>query len=272
MSRSCLSLGTATAMSHGMQVLTSALLIAASAMDDGLAAGPCDALRGSLSAAQAAKFKLSSSDCGEAAAVIDSQPASSQQLRLFDQAFDRAPRVAEAVIEVPPSARSTIAVPPLADVPSPASSTRLPRAVRLAPDVDAAARRHDIDPLLLHAIAHVESRHNAAAVSRAGALGMMQVMPATARRFGIDDAPALRDVNVNLDVAATYLKALQQRFGNDLALVLAAYNAGEGAVERHGRRVPPFAETRGYVREVLARYAALQRVAHQLAAAPQPLS
>jgi len=133
------------------------------------------------------------------------------------------------------------------------------RVLALAPRVAAVARTYDIDPLLLHAIAHVESRHDPRARSAAGALGLLQVMPATARRFGVDDAPgALYDPAVNLEVGAAYLKSLQARFGNDLTLVLAAYNAGEGAVERHGRSVPPYAETRDYVRQVLAEYGALR--------------
>lgn len=133
------------------------------------------------------------------------------------------------------------------------------RVLALAPRVFAVARAYDIDPLLLHAIAHVESRHNPQARSAAGALGVLQVMPATARRFGVEDATgALFDPAVNLEVGAAYLKSLQSRFGNDLELVLAAYNAGEGAVERHGRSVPPYTETRRYVRQVLAEYAALR--------------
>jgi len=133
------------------------------------------------------------------------------------------------------------------------------RVLALAPRVLAVARAHDIDPLLLHAIAHVESRHHADARSAAGALGLLQVMPATARRFGVDDAAlALYDPAVNLEVGAAYLKSLQARFGNDLELVLAAYNAGEGAVERHGRSVPPYAETRAYVRQVLSEYRVLR--------------
>lgn len=135
------------------------------------------------------------------------------------------------------------------------------RALQLAPEIDEAALRHDIDPLLLHAIAHVESRHNVSAVSPAGALGLMQVMPGTARRFGVKQAPELRNARTNLDVSASYLKVLQRRFGNNLHLVLAAYNAGEGAVERYGRRIPPYAETKKYVRDVLARYDILTTVA-----------
>jgi lysozyme len=136
-----------------------------------------------------------------------------------------------------------------------------PRAVNLAPALDAAARRHDIDPLLLHAIAHVESRHQPAAVSPAGARGLMQVMPTTGARFGIEVQAELHHTPTNLEVSAAYLKQLQRRFGSNLRLVLAAYNAGEGAVERHGRRVPPFAETERYVREVLDSYATLRAIA-----------
>jgi soluble lytic murein transglycosylase-like protein len=143
------------------------------------------------------------------------------------------------------------------------------RALALAPQVDAVARRHDIDPLLLHAVAHVESRHNPGAVSHAGARGVMQVMPATAARFGVDQAGALHHAPTNLEVSAAYLKTLQGRFGTNLPLVLAAYNAGEGAVERYGRRIPPFAETQSYVKQVLAKYALLTEAA-KLRPAVQP--
>ena len=133
------------------------------------------------------------------------------------------------------------------------------RAVALAPQVQRVAHAYDIDPLLLHAIAHVESRHNPQAVSPAGAMGLMQVMPATARRFGVGDPRSeLLDPEVSLEVSSAYLKTLQGRFGNQLDLILAAYNAGDGAVERYGRSVPPYAETRGYVHDVMAEYRALR--------------
>ncbi|RRD58207.1 lytic transglycosylase domain-containing protein [Comamonadaceae bacterium OH2545_COT-014] len=132
-------------------------------------------------------------------------------------------------------------------------------AVALAPLIDSAARSHNIDPLLLHAIARVESRHNTRAISHAGAHGLMQVIVPTAARFGVGNARALHDPQTNLHVSARYLKTLQARFGNQLPLVLAAYNAGEGAVERYGRRIPPYRETQGYVRQVLAEYALLRR-------------
>ncbi|TXK23318.1 lytic transglycosylase domain-containing protein [Ottowia sp. GY511] len=134
------------------------------------------------------------------------------------------------------------------------------RPAAFAPLIDRAARAHDIDPLLLHAIARVESRHQPNAVSHAGAHGLMQVIVPTARRFGVGAAQQLRDPETNLDVSARYLKTLQQRFGNDLPLVLAAYNAGEGAVEKYGRKIPPYRETQGYVRKVIAEYDLLRRV------------
>lgn len=89
----------------------------------------------------------------------------------------------------------------------------LQRMVALVPVMDAVARRHDIDPLLLHAIARIESRHRAQAISHAGARGVMQVMPATARRFGVDRPEALHDAATNVEVSAVYLKRLQHRFG-----------------------------------------------------------
>jgi soluble lytic murein transglycosylase-like protein len=129
------------------------------------------------------------------------------------------------------------------------------RALALVPQISQVAERYRIDPLLLHAIAHVESRHNPDAVSHAGALGLMQVMPATARRFGVTQPRTeLHDPRISLEVSSAYLKTLQRRFDNDLTLVIAAYNAGEGAVEKYGRRVPPYKETQGYVKAVMAHY------------------
>jgi len=156
--------------------------------------------------------------------------------------------------------------PPLAplsmQVPSAVASPATARPFTLAPLIDQTARSHNIDPLLLHAIARVESRHQPGAVSRAGAHGLMQIIAPTAQRFGVDTVDALYDPQTNLWVSARYLKNLQQRFGNNLPLVLAAYNAGEGAVEKYGLRVPPYPETQGYVRQVLSEYQYLRRIAY----------
>jgi soluble lytic murein transglycosylase-like protein len=134
------------------------------------------------------------------------------------------------------------------------------RILVVAPALLAAARANGVDPLLMHAIAHVESRHNAAAVSHAGARGVMQVMPATGKRFGAgsDAERSLLDANTNTQAGAAYVRTLQQRFGGDLQRVLAAYNAGEGAVDKY-KGVPPYAETQAYVRDVTAVYRRLQK-------------
>jgi soluble lytic murein transglycosylase-like protein len=165
------------------------------------------------------------------------------------------PRVETRPVEPqPPAASRPLQRPPMARDASGQARVRA-----LAPLMADVATRHDIDPLLLHAVAHIESRHQSQAISPAGARGLMQVMPATGRGLGVADARDLLTPQANLEASAKYLKQLQARFGNDLRLVLAAYNAGEGAVERHGRRVPPFAETQAYVRNVMAVYAELRR-------------
>jgi hypothetical protein len=134
------------------------------------------------------------------------------------------------------------------------------------------ADEYRIDVHLLSAIAHVESRFNMRAVSPKGALGLMQVMPATGQRYGVSEPQMLlTDAAINLRVSAEYLRDLADLFDARLDLVLAAYNAGEGAVRRYGDRVPPFAETKSYVAAVLRTYDAFKAAAD--AAAPStPLS
>jgi soluble lytic murein transglycosylase-like protein len=112
------------------------------------------------------------------------------------------------------------------------------------------ARRHGLNPSLVAAVARVESRFDPRAVSHRGARGLMQVMPATGKRLGVRPSD-LFDPEKNLDAGARYLRELADRFGDDLALVLAAYNAGEGAVERFGG-VPPYRETLAYLARVYA--------------------
>jgi hypothetical protein len=114
------------------------------------------------------------------------------------------------------------------------------------------ARRHGLEPRLLMAIAQVESGHQPWARSRAGALGLMQIMPATGARYGVHQSQYLFDPGINVEVAARYLNDLLDQFHGSLELTVAAYNAGEGAVEKHGRRVPPYPETRRYVKAVMA--------------------
>jgi soluble lytic murein transglycosylase-like protein len=112
------------------------------------------------------------------------------------------------------------------------------------------AERHRIDPLLLHAVIKQESQYKERATSHAGARGLMQLMPGTARMLGVG---AIAHPESNVDGGARLLRRLYTRY-NDFPLVLAAYNAGEGAVAKYGNQVPPYRETQDYVRKVMANY------------------
>ncbi|MDP1674712.1 MAG: lytic transglycosylase domain-containing protein [Burkholderiales bacterium] len=118
--------------------------------------------------------------------------------------------------------------------------------------IEAAARKAALNPALVHAIIAVESGYNPEARSPKGAIGLMQLMPATASRFGVTDPASSPEAN--LRAGTRYLRYLMQLFDDQLELVLAAYNAGEHAVMRHGNRIPPFRETQKYVPAVMARY------------------
>ncbi len=111
-----------------------------------------------------------------------------------------------------------------------------------------AGERHALNPALLAAVVRAESAFDPRAVSHKGAQGLMQLMPATARRFGLSAAEVFEPAK-NIDAGARYLSLLSRRFDGDLARVLAAYNAGEGTVERYGG-VPPYSETRAYLRRI----------------------
>lgn len=115
-----------------------------------------------------------------------------------------------------------------------------------------AANRNQVDPQLVHAIIQVESDYQPNALSRKGAMGLMQLIPATAMRFGVDNP---FDPKQNIEGGVTYLKYLLDLFGGDLPLALAAYNAGENSVMRQGG-IPSFTETREYVRKVSDLYGA----------------
>jgi soluble lytic murein transglycosylase-like protein len=115
----------------------------------------------------------------------------------------------------------------------------------------AAASRHGIEPLLLYSVMHQESAFNSQAVSPKGARGLMQLMPATAARFGVKN---IFDPEQNIHGAAQYLRFLLDLFDGDVSLALAGYNAGEGAVKKYGYAVPPYPETINYVRKIKRRY------------------
>jgi soluble lytic murein transglycosylase-like protein len=117
--------------------------------------------------------------------------------------------------------------------------------------ITAAASEFSVDPKLVEAVAWRESRFNQAARSRRGAMGVMQLMPGTARDLGVDAS----DMAQNIRGGASYLRQMLGQFGGDVTLALAAYNAGPAAVRKHGG-VPPYAETQAYVTAILGRMAA----------------
>jgi soluble lytic murein transglycosylase-like protein len=126
------------------------------------------------------------------------------------------------------------------------------------PQVDSyiveSSKRYGLDPLLIYAQMHQESSFKQRAISHKGASGLMQLMPATARRFGVTN---IFDPRQNIDAGVKYMRWLLDTFGQDLELALAGYNAGEGAVMKFGRNIPPYKETREYVRRITARYASI---------------
>jgi hypothetical protein len=115
------------------------------------------------------------------------------------------------------------------------------------------ARRHRIDPLLLHAVIKQESGYKVKARSWVGARGLMQIMPGTGAMLGVR-TEHLEDPATNIDAGARLLRKLAIRYNGNFDLVLAAYNAGEGAVQKYGNRIPPYKETQNYVRSVMAHY------------------
>jgi soluble lytic murein transglycosylase-like protein len=115
--------------------------------------------------------------------------------------------------------------------------------------------RNGIDPLLLYSIMHQESSFKSHAISPKGARGLMQLMPGTAMRFGVTN---IFDPRQNIEGGARYVSFLLDRFDGDVNLTLAGYNAGEGAVEKYGWRIPPYAETQEYVRRISRRYSLLR--------------
>ena len=115
--------------------------------------------------------------------------------------------------------------------------------------------RNGVDPLLLYSVMHQESTFKSRAISPKGARGLMQLMPGTAARFGVT---SIFDPRQNIEGGARYLRFLLDRFDGNVNLALAGYNAGEGAVEKYGWQIPPYAETQEYVRRISRRYSLIQ--------------
>lgn len=133
----------------------------------------------------------------------------------------------------------------------PSSKTLLINRTRYTPLIEQVARQARLSADLLHAVILAESAYNPQARSPKGAMGLMQLMPDTASRYGVADA---WDPAQNLAGGARYLRDLLDMFENNLRLALAAYNAGEGAVKKYGNRIPPYRETQDYVEKVVGYY------------------
>jgi soluble lytic murein transglycosylase-like protein len=154
------------------------------------------------------------------------------------------------------AAREVTALPPHSRVgsqpvvPGEALPDRQPNSESVDNAIDAAARRHGVDANLVRAVVKVESNFNPHAVSRKGAMGLMQLMPSTAKTLKVGNA---FDPDQNVDAGVRHLKSLMQSYNGNLELSLAAYNAGEGAVNR-SRGIPRYRETRDYVKKITDLY------------------
>lgn len=122
---------------------------------------------------------------------------------------------------------------------------------RFTPIINRISKKLKLDSYLIHALIRAESSYNPKAVSAKGAVGLMQLMPATAKRYGVNDR---RNPTENIEGGARYFRDLLAKFDSEVKLALAAYNAGENAVIRYGNKIPPYPETQNYVKKVMAFY------------------
>ena len=174
--------------------------------------------------------------------VIQSNPSAPSQLGSSDRrdAFDAAAHLTLAMINVSPNLRE------------------------IQGKLSAASQSHGVDYDLLKALVATESAFNPGAVSHKGAVGLMQIMPATAMRYGVRSEPGfpvaikLTDPELNIQTGTRYLADLLRLYGGQTELAVAAFNAGEGAVMRAGNRIPNFKETQQYVKKVMSVYRVLQ--------------
>ena len=183
----------------------------------------------------------------------DAVPADDGVVRILGVKAKPAPRGKRAAPPPPDSSDGAITTARWSGVPM----RGLPMPRPFDHEVARAAAAYRIDPLFLHAIIRTESAYRPAVVSRAKAVGLMQIMPATGTTLGVRPA-GLYEPATNIDAGARLLKRLQRRYGRDFGLILGAYNAGEGAVARYGNRVPPYRETLAYVDTVMGRYQAMR--------------
>jgi soluble lytic murein transglycosylase-like protein len=147
--------------------------------------------------------------------------------------------------------RAVVVTPRMVTPVAPDSQDTREMEPQVAELVETTAKKYEVDPLLVHSVIQVESAYNPYAVSHKGAQGLMQLMPGTARRFGVKNT---FDTRENIEGGVRYLKYLDSLFPNDVRLTLAAYNAGEGAVWKYRNNIPPYRETEQYVYKVGTRY------------------
>jgi len=177
-----------------------------------------------------------------------------------DRIFVLEDGVGARLTNLPDDARFVLLVGEIMSAPEPDDVAPVQRSVRTRDTIESqmrayqslierAADTYRLPLSLVHAVIATESRYDPGAVSPKGAVGLMQLIPGTARRFGVTDR---LDPGQSIDGGARYLRHLLDMFDGDTVLALAAYNAGEGAVIKAGRRIPPYRETQGYVTAVLA--------------------
>lgn len=203
-------------------------------------------------AAPAAADVLEVGDDGVVRTRTDTPVAGWQTAAEKAAAEERKALLVEAAMSAPTiGAPVAAAVVPAAAVTPEITAAHLKHVpAKLVGSVLAAAKKYDLSPLLIDAVARQESGYRVNAVSPVGAIGVMQLMPGTARMLGVNP----RDPHANIDGGARYLRRLIDKFGGNVALALAAYNAGPARVERAGG-VPRIAETQNYVARILARLA-----------------
>ncbi|MBI4905910.1 MAG: lytic transglycosylase domain-containing protein [Acidobacteria bacterium] len=190
-----------------------------------------------------------------AATLAAAEPADAARKVVTVRADSSSGRLVRTVVVTPKVIQPVVVKKVVKEEPAPAvGNTNLAADSSINDIVDAAARKHNVDPLLVHSVIQVESGYNKYAVSHAGAQGLMQLIPSTARRLGVKN---VFDPRENIEAGVKYLKQLQTMFRDD-RLALAAYNAGENAVARYGT-IPPYAETLNYVVQVGTRLGVARR-------------
>jgi len=192
--------------------------------------------------------------CASASADLYTYTDESGVLHMSDSPVDARYRL--TLTEPKPAAAGTASAVPAPPAVASAAVTGNAIGSHWQPLIERISAAHGVAPALVRAVIQTESNYNPRAVSPKGAQGLMQLMPATAQRYGVTDA---FDPEQNIQAGVRYLAELMVMFKNNLTLALAAYNAGENAVVQHGHKIPPYRETQYYVPKVLEAYRRYER-------------